>query len=167
MPDSHRRGLEAESWLAVVHAYQACTRRYAQMLEHFELTIPQFDLLAVLRRYPEGATPRTIAAELLVTKGNVTGLITRLEAQGLISRRPHPSDGRSFVCEFTETGLARFRRAGAAAGRFVSEQLAPFSDVDLARTRDQMRAMRTHLEALDPDAIAASPTPNGGRARHA
>ncbi|MEO0616042.1 MAG: MarR family transcriptional regulator [Pseudomonadota bacterium] len=164
MPDTQRRTLEADSWLAVVHAYLACQRRYAQMLEHFGLTIPQFDMLAVLRRFPDGATPRTIASEMLVTKGNITGLITRLEAQGLIHRRPHETDGRSFVCEFTEDGLALFRRAGAAAGRFVREQLAPFPDADLERTRNQMRDMREHLEALDPHAIAVPPTPARGQA---
>lgn len=166
MPDSQRRTLEAESWLAVVHAYLACQRRYAQMLEHFDLTIPQFDVLAVLRRHPGGATPRTIADEMLVTKGNVTGLITRLESQGLIARRPHETDGRSFVCEFTADGLALFRRAGAAAGRFVREQLAPFSDEHLTRTRDQMRDMRAHLEVLDPGAIATPPTASTGQAHH-
>ena len=116
MPDDRRRNLEAESWLAIVHAYIACTRRYAQMLEHFELTIPQFDLMTVVRRHAGGATPRAIAADMLTTKGNVTGLIARLESHGLLERRPHETDGRSFVCQLTAKGLALYRRARDAAG---------------------------------------------------
>jgi DNA-binding MarR family transcriptional regulator len=155
MPDTHRRNLEAESWLAVVHAYQSCTRRYAQMLEHFELTIPQLDVMSAVRGLGDDATPRAIAEHLLVTKGNVTGLIARLESGGLLGRRPHPTDGRSFVCELTPNGRTLFQLARAAAARFITEQLAPFSDRQLADTRDQMTRMRAHLDAIDPHAIAA------------
>ena len=149
-----RQRLEGESWLAVVQAYQACTRRYAQMLEHFGLTIPQFDLMSAVYRQREHATPKAIAEDMLVTPGNVTGLVSRLEAQGLLARRPHATDGRSFCCELTGEGLALFREARAAATRFVSAQLAPFGIEDLTRTRDQMRQMRAHLDALDPRTIA-------------
>ena len=151
-PDRQR--LEAESWLAVIQAYQTCTRRYAQMLEHFELTIPQFDLLTAVWRLRDDATPKAIAGELLVTKGNVTGLVSRLETMGLLVRRPHRTDGRSFCCEFTSDGLALYREARTAAARFIAAQLAPFDDHELENTRVQMRRMRAHLETLDPHRIA-------------
>ncbi|MEJ2385663.1 MAG: alpha/beta fold hydrolase [Xanthomonadales bacterium] len=154
MTDEHRQRLEAESWLAVIQAYQTCTRRYAQMLEHFGLTIPQFDVMTAVRRLRDDATPKAIADQLLVTKGNVTGLVSRLEARGVLVRRPHSTDGRSFYCELTNDGLALYREARAAAARFVGAQLAPFEDEDLARTREQMRRMREHLETLDPHGIA-------------
>ena len=147
MPDRQR--LEHESWMAVVHAYQACTRRYAQMLEHFGLTIPQFDLMSVVHRQRDRATPKRIADEMIVTKGNVTGLITRLESQGLLARQPHDTDGRSFYCTLSEEGTTVFRRARTAAARFVEAQLAPFSDPELDHTRNQMHRMREHLEQLE------------------
>ncbi len=156
MTTTNRQRLEAESWLAVVQAYQACNRRYAQMLEHFGLTIPQFDLMSAVYRLRDEATPKAIADELLVTKGNVTGLVSRIEAQELLVRRPHSTDGRSFCCELTDEGLALYRRARRAAARFVSAQLAPFDESELETTRRQMRLMREHLETLDPDAIAGS-----------
>ena len=93
-----------------------------------------------------------------MTKGNVTGLVSRIEAQGLLVRRPHSTDGRSFCCELTEEGLALFRRARRAAAGFIGAQLTPFDDTELERTRRQMRLMREHLEALDPHAIAESHT---------
>ena len=110
-----------------------------------------------------GAAGPAIAEDMLVTKGNVTGLVSRLESQGLLSRRPHETDGRSFCCELTGDGLALFREARNAAARFVSAQLEPFDDEALARTRDQMREMRDHLDAIDPHAIAE---PGANRDRH-
>ncbi|MEM8546991.1 MAG: MarR family transcriptional regulator [Pseudomonadota bacterium] len=167
MSERARQTLEADAWMSVVHAYLACQRRYAQMLEHYDLTIAQFEFLAALRRHPDGVTPRVIAEELLVTKGNITGLIGRLEARELVHRRPHASDGRSFICELTGDGLALCRAAGAAAGRFVRAQLAPFADVDLERTRDQMLEMRAILDQLNPDAMAHPEITAGGKAHHA
>ncbi len=164
MPMTDRQRLEGESWLSVVHAYLACTRRYAQMLEHFDLTIPQFDLMSAVYRQRGNATPKAIAADMFVTPGNVTGLMTRLEAQGLLARRPHATDGRSCCCELTEDGLALFREARAAASRFISAQLQPFDDDDLTRTRDQMLEMRAHLDALDPHSLADAG--NQREARH-
>lgn len=151
-PDRQR--LEAESWLAVIQTYQTCTRRYTQMLEHFGLTIPQFDLLTAVWRLRDDATPKAIAGELLVTMGNVTGLVSRLETMGLLVRRPHRTDGRSFCCELTSDGRDLYQAARAAAARFVAAQLAPFDDHELESTRVQMRRMRAHLETLDPHRIA-------------
>ena len=167
MSDRARQTLEADAWMSVVHAYLACQRRYGQMLEHFDLTIAQFEFLAALRRHPDGVTPRIIAEELLVTKGNITGLIGRLEARGLVRRHPHASDGRSFLCELTDEGLALCRAAGAAAGRFVREQLASFTDADLERTRHQMLEMRAILDQLNPDAMAHPESAAGGKTHHA
>lgn len=149
-----RRRLEAESWLAVVRAYQACTRQYARMLEHFDLTLPQFDLMSALRQRGLAATPRDIADTLLVTKGNVTGIVSRLEARGLLRRRPHETDGRSFYCELTAAGIDACDAAQAAAARFIAGQLAPFTDATLEATRTDMTRMREHLDTLDPDALA-------------
>ncbi|MEJ2515667.1 MAG: MarR family transcriptional regulator [Gammaproteobacteria bacterium] len=161
MSNIDRRRLEAESWLAVVHAYQTCTRRYAQMLEHFGLTVAQFDVMSAIERHREYATPKSIADDLLVTKGNVTGLISRLEAHDLLLRRRHPTDGRSFYCELTGEGKALYRRARDAAAAFVRAQLAPFDIPELEFTRDLMERMRAHLETLDPHGIADTPAENG------
>ena len=42
------------------------------------------------------SSTKAFADDLLVTKGNVIGLVSRLEAHNLLLRRPHASDGRSF-----------------------------------------------------------------------
>ena len=85
MQNENRRALEASSWLAVVRAYQECTRRYAQMLDHFDLTIPQFDVLTAIRRHEPAATPHLIAQDLLVTRGNITGVLQRLQEHDLVT----------------------------------------------------------------------------------
>lgn len=150
-----RRKLERNSWLAVVRAYNECNRRYAQLLACFELTVPQFDALNAISRLGTAAVPKAIADELVVTRGNVTGVLHRLEEAGLIATRANEADGRSFVCVLTPAGSRRLERARSAAALFIREQLHAFSDVDLKRTEKQMLSMQAHLRTLDPNAIAA------------
>jgi len=152
-PDQRRR-LETSSWLAVVRAYQECTRRYAQMLDHFGLTIAQFDALAAIARHEPEATPKSIADELLVTRGNVTGLLNRLRDRGLISTRRNEQDGRSFHCELTAEGLRKLDAARSATSRYIEAQLAIFDSAELERTESTMRRMEIHLHSLDPQLLA-------------
>ena len=159
---SERQQLEASSWFAVVRAYQECNRRYAQMLEHFDLTIPQFDVLTAIRRLP-AATPKQIADELVVTRGNISGLLQRLQDRELIATRSHETDGRSFYCELTPTGVSTLERARSAAARFVAKQLSAFSDEELQHTKASMQRMHSHLCELDPDAIARGSTAGSSR----
>jgi DNA-binding MarR family transcriptional regulator len=153
-PDERRR-LEASSWLAVVRAYQECNRRYAQMLDHFELTIAQFDALAAIARHEPEATPKSIADELLVTRGNVTGLLNRLRDRGLISTRRNEQDGRSFHCQLTAEGRRKLDAARSATSRYIKAQLAVFDSAELALTETMMRRMEVHLHSLDPHLLAS------------
>ncbi len=153
-----RSQLEAAAWFAVVRAYQQCTKRYADMLEKLGLTIPQFDALSAISRLGEGATPKAIAEELIVTRGNVSGVLRRLQSSGLLRTRDNETDGRSFVCELTAAGERRLARARSAAAHFIEQQLAPFDDQTLVTTEATMRCMAVHLGTIDTDAILAART---------
>lgn len=149
-----RQKLQASAWLAVVRAYQECNRRYAQMLQSFDLTVAQFDVMNTIHTLADHAVPKAIADQLLVTRGNITGVLRRLQDRGLVTTREHARDARSFVCDLTPDGERLFLDARAAAARFVAEQLAPFTDAELRDTERQMKRMRAHLQTIDPDAVA-------------
>lgn len=156
MNTSPRRRLEASSWFAVVRAYQACHLRYAQLLRQFDLTVPQFDALSAIHQLDEHATPMAIAERLVVTRGNITGVLRRLQDSGLVTTRSNQQDGRSFVCALTRRGAARLQAARTAASAFVEQQLAPFDTDTLQLTETLMNDMTRHLQTLDPVAIAAA-----------
>ena len=149
-----RQQLQTTSWLAVVRAYNECTRRYARLLACFDLTIPQFDAMTAIRALGDDATPHAIADRLLVTRGNVTGVLRRLKEGELISTRHNERDGRSFVCRLTRAGRQRMGRARAAAALFIEAQLAPFDDGELENTERQMTRMYEHLQRVDPEGLA-------------
>jgi DNA-binding MarR family transcriptional regulator len=90
----------------MVRTYTRLERRLEQELEGLGLSLAQFDVLATLGR-GEGITQQELAQRLLVTKGNVCGLIDRLEASGWVERRPDPDDRRVNRLFLTRRGKAR------------------------------------------------------------
>ena len=58
-----------------------------RLRETFKVTLPRFDLMAQLDRAGAGMTLGQLSQRMMVSNGNVTGLVERLVAQGLVDRR--------------------------------------------------------------------------------
>lgn len=68
------------------------------------LSVAKFELLAQIERYPEGVSLGMISSNLKVTSGNVAGLVRRLLADALITKKMSQEDRRSFIVKFTPEG---------------------------------------------------------------
>jgi DNA-binding MarR family transcriptional regulator len=80
-------------------------RECRRSVERWGLTLPQFDVLAELGRAPgEGFTFIELSRLLLVTSGNLTGIVDRLEAEGLLERRQDERDRRLVRIVLTRKG---------------------------------------------------------------
>jgi DNA-binding MarR family transcriptional regulator len=150
------QALTSSAWLSVVRAYQTCARRYEELLALHGLSTAQFDCLDAIARLGDDALPKHIAEALLVTRGNVTGLIQRLENAGLVKLEPHAVDGRARLVRLTEHGRCVHGAAKRSARAFVRAQLAPFDRSDLDQTHAVMNTMHFHLLELDVRAIHES-----------
>jgi len=71
---------------------------------------------AVRRLARSPMSMRELADALGIDPPNATVLVSDLEAQGLVRRRPHPTDGRAKVVEATRRGKALARRADEILG---------------------------------------------------
>ena len=60
----------------------------ARLFAPLRITLPRFDLMAQLERYPDGLRMGELSRRLMVTGGNVTGITEQLVAEGLVERRP-------------------------------------------------------------------------------
>ena len=124
------------------------------LLAEFGLTVVQFELLSAILKLDNQATPKQLANELLVTKGNITGLLGRLKDKGMIGFEQNPTDGRTYWCFVTPTMLPTVKSAGRAAKAFVREQLAVFDDEAIDKTTQWMKQMTHQLQHMNPKAIA-------------
>jgi DNA-binding MarR family transcriptional regulator len=110
------------------------------------LTLPQFDVLAQLQRHPRGLTPGELSRALLVTGGNVTGVVARLLRLGLVERRAVPADRRRVRLRLTGRGRATMRRAVPRHRSELEAIFAPVAPAALARLRDALGEALARLE---------------------
>ncbi len=111
------------------------------------LTLPQFDVLVQLHRRPHGMTPGGLTRELLVTAGNVTGIVERLARQGLVERRPVPEDRRTVRVRLTPRGRRLMVRAIPRHRREVASVLRRVGPAELSRLRDLLGGVNRALQA--------------------
>jgi DNA-binding MarR family transcriptional regulator len=94
----------------------------------FGMTLPKFDVMAALARREGGMTMTEVSRFLMVSNGNVTGLIDRLVAEGLVMRMANEQDRRATFVRLTRKGLRLFDTMAVAHERWVDEILAAFTD---------------------------------------
>jgi DNA-binding MarR family transcriptional regulator len=148
-----RRGesghLAVSVWVRLLKAHGLVLRELRRRAPE-RLTLPQFDVLVQLYRRPHGMTSRELTRELLVTAGNVTGLVDRLHGLGLVERRPVPEDRRAARIVLTALGRGVARRAIPRHRRDVEALLAPLAPRDLARLRRLLGRLSRSLEEAQP-----------------
>jgi DNA-binding MarR family transcriptional regulator len=132
-------------WVRLLKAHGLMLREVRRRVP-VSLTLPQFDVLAQLHRRPEGMTPGELTRELLVTAGNVTGIVERLVRLGLAERRPVPQDRRAVRVRLTARGRQLMRRIIPRHRRDVAAVLARVPASDLARLRDLLGDVARRIE---------------------
>jgi DNA-binding MarR family transcriptional regulator len=86
----------------------------SRLAADFDTTLPRFDVLAALERAPDGLQLGALSRRLRVSNGNVTGVVARLTAEGLIRRTVDPRDGRVFRVALTPAGREAFLQMAGA-----------------------------------------------------
>lgn len=89
----------------------------------------------------------TLAAHEAVTQPAMTGLIGRLETQGLVNRTPDPSDGRAVLIGITPSGGALVQRRRRQYAETISDVLRTLPDPDFDRLVDALPALRRVADA--------------------
>ena len=66
-----------------------------KLRDEHDTTLPRFDVMAALARYPDGLKMSDLSRYLKVSNGNVTGIVDRLVEDGLALRVAVPGDKRA------------------------------------------------------------------------
>ena len=101
--------LELRLWLRLLTCSNLIEQRVRNGLrEEFATTLPRFDILAQLDRTPNGLTMGELSERLMVSNGNVTGLVERLTSEGMVTRSSVPGDRRTIRVKLTADGKSKF-----------------------------------------------------------
>lgn len=121
------------AWLRLFKTTRAIeTELRDRLRREFDTTLPRFDVMAALSRAPDGLKMSELSRMLMVSNGNVTGIVDRLAEDGLLLREPVPGDRRAARVRLTPEGRADFARQAAAHAEWLDELLAHLSPQDCA-----------------------------------
>jgi DNA-binding MarR family transcriptional regulator len=107
LTDDHHESLRL--WLRLLtctHLVETQVRK--ALAKEFKTTLPRFDLMAQLERAPQGLQMGELSRRMLVTGGNVTGIVDQLEHGGLLVRTEDPADRRAYRVKLTKEGRRLF-----------------------------------------------------------
>lgn len=104
-------------------------------------TLPRFDVMAALYRRRDGVTMSELSRMLLVSNGNATTVVDRLEADGLVRRSPSDLDRRTVYVALTPEGLKVFEGLAADHEAEVDRLFAGLSEADLDALTDILKRL--------------------------
>lgn len=103
---------------------------------NFNTTLPRFDVAAALYRTGAPMKMSELSQMLLVSNGNATTVVDRLEREGKVERIADASDKRVVLVDLTEAGRAWFEELAKAHEAEVDRLFARLGHSELDRLRD-------------------------------
>ncbi|TXL75166.1 MarR family transcriptional regulator [Vineibacter terrae] len=134
-------------WIRLLRANRLIEAELRERLRTtFDTTLPRFDVLAALYRAPDGMLMSDLSRFLLVSNGNVTGIIDRLAAEGLVLRAQRDGDRRTSIVRLTRAGEEQFRTMAAAHEGWIDALLGGVSGNDARRLATMLKTFRSNWE---------------------
>src|SRR5712692_8073881 len=137
MIETARTGL-----FAVLHAASSLEARVESRLAEVGLSLPKLAALHHLSQAGDSLPLGQLAERLACVKSNVTHLVDRLEADGLVTRAAEPGDRRSRLAVITDSGKSAY-----AKGMQIQQQSE--REIFGALSRDEAASLHTLLSKLD------------------
>lgn len=145
MQEPDLRSKEAiRTWLRLLSCEMVIEQQLRSLFRtHFSVTLPQFDVLSELERAGKRLTMSELSKKLMVSNGNVTGVVDRLEKSGFVSRNRAEHDRRVQYIELTPKGRQEFTTMAGHHERWLDDMFADLTLADmtslqtlLLKTRD-------------------------------
>jgi DNA-binding MarR family transcriptional regulator len=133
-------------WLRLLRASRAIEAKLRDRLRTtFDITLPQFDVMAALARHADGMTMTELSRELMVSNGNVTGIIDRLVAEKLVLRKALAEDRRTYIVRLTPKGATQFDEMAKIHEQWVDDMLSDVGDAEATAMIGRLDGLTTRI----------------------
>lgn len=137
-------------WIRMLRASRTIEAELRERLrQEFDMTLPRFDVMAALYRAPEGMLMSGLSSFLLVSNGNVTGIVDRLVSEGLVTRARRNGDRRTSMVKLTDAGRTQFEAMAAAHETWIGELLGGVGDEDTRRLASMLKSFSSNWEGRE------------------
>ena len=135
-------------WLRLLSCSTIVEKRIRVRLEgEFATTLPRFDVLAALEREPDGLTMSQLSAAMMVSNGNVTGVVSRLIEDLLVIRTTESADKRVATVRLTRKGREAFQKMAHVHEEWVDRMFAELNEGQMEQLMKLLASMRHSIEA--------------------
>lgn len=135
-------------WLRLLTCTTVIEKRLKRgFADKYDITLPRFDVMAALDRHPEGMTMGQLSKALLVSNGNVTGVVQVLVRDRYVSLTPSPTDGRSSVARLTQLGRECFAGLAEAHHEWIDAMLAGLGREERGQLHQLLGVLKDSLAA--------------------
>jgi DNA-binding MarR family transcriptional regulator len=143
-----RRKMALRIWLRLLTSSQLIEKQVrGRFRTEFDTTLPRFDVMAALARVPEGQTMGDISRWLLVSSGNITGIIYRLEEDNLVTRVRSAGDRRAHLVKLSPKGKKEFERMSLAHEKWIKKMLSGMTRKEMATLDELLTKVKVSLAA--------------------
>lgn len=125
--------------LGVTRASENGLREYLRL--NHDTTLPRFDVMAALYRRRDGVTMSELSRMLLVSNGNATAVVDRLEGDGMVRRTQSETDRRTVYVAMTPEGVASFEAMATGHEAAVDKLFAGVTEADLDALTEILKRM--------------------------
>lgn len=148
-PKPSRRSKESiRTWLRLLSCETIIEQQLRALLrDNFSITLPQFDVLSELEHADGPLTMSQLSRELMVSNGNVTGVIDRLEKSGHVIRSRAEHDRRIQYIALTPKGRKQFNQMAVRHESWLEDLLSDLSLSDMATLQDLLLKTRVSVSA--------------------
>ena len=115
------------------------------LVKEFSSTLPRFDILSALDRNPEGLTMGQLSELLMVSNGNITGLVERLVQEKLVERSPLEHDRRTFKVTLTKNGPKSFQAMAEQHEAGLDNYFAGLSNDEIEELLNLLNRLRVSV----------------------
>jgi len=137
VPLSRRR---LRTWIRLLRLTRRSESHLREFLRvNYDTTLPRFDVMAALHRNQTPMKMSDLSRVLLVSNGNATTVISRLEQDGWVTRTPVKTDRRVVEVQMTDQGRAQFEILAAAHEAEVDSLFSDFGHDELDTLRDMLK----------------------------
>lgn len=153
MPDAAKTETSIRLWFRLIRLEARMQAAIGDRLRQIGVSIPQCDVLTTLSER-EGVSQQQLAERLYVTKGNISGLLDRLEDAGFVERRPAAADRRQHSIHLTSSGREMAERAIGVQHKWIASTLGRLSEADLEALETRLIALRDIVREQEQPVMA-------------
>lgn len=135
-------------WLRLL-ACESMIEQYVRtkLRQEFAITLPQFDVLAELDYVGKPLTMTELSTQLMVSNGNITGVVDRLVRDNYVERLPSPSDRRVQLITLSKKGSKEFKNMALQHQHWVGDAFAELDINDIQKITNLLNKASDKLKA--------------------